>query len=218
MKACDILLIGVGGQGVVTLGDLIARAALAASVPFSLVPTKGMAQRGGFVKVDLRLGHAAVGPRIPAYGADIVLSMERSEALKGLPFVRPDGRVILYDHVWEPTGVLLGENTYPSRRDVLASLKRSCSEIVLLDPSVRPTFDGAPVVSNIYALGALAGSQRIRNLVDSRAIERVVIERWPSAAETNLAAFQAGFIEGNQPVGPFLGGADTRKQSEEETE
>ncbi len=214
MTACDILLIGVGGQGVVTLGDLIAQAALASDVPVSLVPTKGMAQRGGFVKVDLRLGRSEAGPRVPTGGADIVLAMERSEALNGLPFLRRDGRFILYDHVWEPTGVLLGEDAYPPRDDVVEVLKGACTEVVLLDPASRPTFDGIPVTANIYALGALAGSERIRRLVDSRTIERMVVDRWPRAAEGNLAAFQAGFVEGNKPIGSFLGDARTRKTPE----
>ncbi len=218
MTTCDILLVGVGGQGVVTLGDLLARAALAARVPLSFVPTKGMAQRGGFVKAEVRLGHRTAGPRIPTGGADLILSMERSETLKGLPFLRRDGRTILYDHVWEPTGVQLGDDTYPSRDDVLASAADRCGEIVLLDPAARPDFGGSPVVANLYALGALAGSERLRNLIDSRVLEQTVVDRWPKVAEANLAAFQAGFIRGNKPIGRFLGDARTLPSVKEAAE
>ena len=55
MKTCDLVLVGVGGQGVLTIGDLLLRAAFAADVPASFCPTKGMAQRRGLVKVDV--GH-----------------------------------------------------------------------------------------------------------------------------------------------------------------
>jgi indolepyruvate ferredoxin oxidoreductase beta subunit len=218
MRTCDIVLVGVGGQGVVTIGDLIAHAAFAAVVPVSFVPTKGMAQRGGFVRADIRLGHTAAGPRVPVRGADILLSMERSETLKGLPYLNPDGRVILYDHVWEPTGVLLGEYAYPSRNDVLHALESRCSEAVLLDPSLRPAFDSVPVAANMYALGALAGSEHLRSLVDSRLLEQAVLERWPRAAERNLAAFQAGFAQGNGPSGPFLGTPRRLEPSKEPSE
>ena len=218
MMTCDILLLGVGGQGVVTLGDLLARAALAADVPMSFVPTKGMAQRGGFVKAEVRLGHRTAGPRIATGGADLVLSMERSEALKGLPFVSRSGRTVLYDHVWEPTGVQLGDDAYPSRDDVVARVADRCDEIVLLNPAERPEFGGAPVVANIYALGALAGADRLRKLIDSRVLEQTVVDRWPKAAEANLAAFQAGFIHGNKPIGRFLGDARTLPSAKEGAE
>ena len=75
MNTCDILLVGVGGQGVLTIGDLLVRAAFATDVPASFCPTKGMAQRGGFVKVEVRLGAEGVGPRIGEHCADIVLAM-----------------------------------------------------------------------------------------------------------------------------------------------
>ena len=205
MKTCDIVLIGVGGQGVVTLGDLIAQAALAADVSVQFVPTKGMAQRGGFVKADIRLGYETAGPRVPEQGADILLSMERSETLNGLAYLRPGSRVILYDHVWAPTGVQLGEHAYPKRDEVLAVLNERCGEVLLLDPGERPEFNGTPVVANMYVLGALAGSERLRSLIDSRLLEQGVIERWPRAAESNLAAFQAGFAQANGSSGRFLG-------------
>ena len=195
MKTCDIVLVGVGGQGIVTLGDLIARAALAADVPVSFVPTKGMAQRGGFVKVEIRLGHERAGPRVPEAGADIVVAMERSEALKGVRFVRPTGRFILYDHVWEPTGVMLGDDDYPSQEGVLKALTHACSSVLVLNPDDRPMFDGRPIAANVFALGALFGQPAVCALVAAPIMEQVLIERWPRASESNVRAFQAG-LEG----------------------
>ena len=195
--SCDVVLIGVGGQGVVTLGDLIARAALAADVPVSYVPSKGMAQRGGFVKVEIRLGHESTGPRIPEAGADIVVSMERSEALKGVQFIRPDGRFILYDHVWEPTGVMLGEDDYPTQESVLAALSQCARDVLVLNPDNRPTFDGKQVAANVYTLGAMFGTPILRETIDPRIIESVLLQRWPKAVEGNLAAFHSGAQEGD---------------------
>lgn len=199
MKTCDIVLIGVGGQGVVTLGDLITRAALAADVSVSYVPSKGMAQRGGFVKVEIRLGREAAGPRIPEYGADLVVSMERSEALKGLQYIHPDGRFILYDHVWEPTGVMLGEDDYPSQQSVIESLSNAVNSVLVLNPDDRPTFDGLPVAANVFTLGTMFGVPVLRELIDPRTIESVLLQRWPKASEANLAAFHSGVQESNAP-------------------
>jgi indolepyruvate ferredoxin oxidoreductase beta subunit len=203
MRTCDIVLIGVGGQGVVTLGDLITRAALAANVPVSYVPSKGMAQRGGFVKVEIRLGREAAGPRVPEQGADLVVSMERSEALKGLHYVRPGGRFILYDHVWEPTGVMLGEDAYPSQESVLAALSQSSPDVLVLNPDERLIFDGRPVAANMFTLGAMFSTPILREIIDPRTIESVLLQRWPKAAETNLAAFHSGAQEGDGPEHGF---------------
>jgi indolepyruvate ferredoxin oxidoreductase beta subunit len=190
MKTFDIVLIGVGGQGIVTLGDLIASAALAADVPVSYVPTKGMAQRGGFVKVEIRLGHANAGPRVPDAGAHVVVSMERSEALKGVRFARPDGRFILYDHVWEPAGVMLGEDDYPSLEAVVGAIGRVGCDLVVLDPAQRPSLQGWPAAANITVLGALFAHPSLNELIPGSIMEDVLVGRWPKAIERNLIAFR----------------------------
>ena len=72
----DIYFVGVGGQGVLTIGEIIAEAAFRKNIPVNFYPTKGMAQRGGFVKAQLRLGRTTVGPSIPEKGADLVIATE----------------------------------------------------------------------------------------------------------------------------------------------
>ena len=76
---------------------------------------------------------------------------------------------------------------------------------------MRPTFDGKLLAANVYTLGALAGSSGIRGLIDSRVLEEVLVQRWPKVSEVNLAAFHAGFVKGNSPVGVFLGSSQERE-------
>ena len=214
MKTCDIVLIGVGGQGVVTLGDLITRAALAADVPVSYVPTKGMAQRGGFVKVEIRLGREAAGPRVAEHSADLVVSMERSEALKGLSLACPEGRFILFDHVWEPTGVMLGEDDYPSQESVRNSLSGAVANVLVLTPDERPSLDGRPVAANVFTLGAMFSTSALQQLINVTTIELVLQKRWPKSAEANGCAFRAGLDTarnaqlGNSPLGELQAEGD----------
>jgi len=192
MTTCDLLLIGVGGQGVLTIGDLLLRAAFAADVPASFCPTKGMAQRGGFVKVELRIGADGVGPRIGEGGADIVAAMERSEALKGIAFVKPDGSFLLYDHVWEPTGVQLGADTYPSLKDVSDAIEASGARLTVRHPAERPEIDGRPVSANVFLLGALMALPKMAALFAAADVERIIAARWPKSADANVSAFRAG--------------------------
>ena len=190
---CDIVLTGVGGQGVLTIGELLLHAASDAGVPASLVPTKGMAQRGGFVKIELRLGREDVGPRIGEQSAGLVVGMERSEALKGVPFVKPEGTFILFDHVWEPTGVMLGSDAYPSLAEVTETIRAATERLIVLRPTDLPTVDGRSVPSNVYVLGAIVGaSPPLSGLLEVSGVEKVLAEHWPKARDVNVAAFRAG--------------------------
>jgi len=190
--SCDLLLIGVGGQGVLTIGGILIDAATAAGVPASLYPTKGMAQRGGSVKVELRLGRDGVGPHLPERGADVVVSMERSETLRAVRIVKPGGDVLLYDHVWEPTAVMLGDASYPALDAVAEQVGLAEAGLVTLDPTSRPRVDGVPVVANVFVLGAAVGLPALRGILEPAGVREILERRWPRAAEANAAAFDAG--------------------------
>jgi len=199
--SCDMVLAGVGGQGVLTIGDLLLRAAFAADVPASFCPTKGMAQRGGFVKVEIRLGRENVGPRIGEHAADVVVAMERSEALKGLRYAKPDGTFLLYDHVWEPTGVMLGTDPYPTLEQVSKRIGSAVRELIVLDPSALPSVDGRQVQPNVYVLGAMLGVPHLGELLETSTVERTLADRWPDSSAANLEAFRAG-LKARLEVGP----------------
>jgi len=204
MRTCDIVLVGVGGQGVLTIADLVLRAAFEADVPATYAPTKGMAQRGGVVKAEIRLGRENVGPRIAEGQADLVVAMERSEGLKGLAFLKPGGTFLLYDHVWAPTGVMLGADAYPSREQVLAAIASVTSDAVVLDPDDLPTVDGRPVRPNILVLGAAVGRTPLGKILAVESMAATVEARWPKAAESNRTAFRSGLASGELALGEFL--------------
>jgi indolepyruvate ferredoxin oxidoreductase beta subunit len=199
--SCDIVLVGVGGQGILTIGDLLLRAAFAADVPASFCPSKGMAQRGGFVKVEIRLGRANVGPRIGERKADLVVAMERSEALKGLHYVKPEGTFVLYDHVWEPAGAQLGIDEYPSLEQVIDPIRATAARTVVLTPADLPSVDGRQVHPNVFVLGAMLGVAQLADVLEPGAVEQIVADRWPNASESNLKAFRFGLSSCSPPEG-----------------
>lgn len=198
--SCDIVLVGVGGQGILTIGELLLRAALAKGVSASFAPTKGMAQRGGFVKAELRLRAAdgdgrdrtARGPRIARESADLVLATERSEALRGLPFVKRGGVVVLYDEVWAPTGVMLGKAAYPERDAVVAAIAEVGARAVVLAPSAIPPVAGRSAAANLVVLGAACSTPALGALLDPATVEAAIAARWPKAAAANVEAFRIG--------------------------
>jgi len=190
---CDVVLVGVGGQGVLTIADLLIRGAFEAGIPATYCPTKGMAQRGGSVKAEVRLGRDGVAPRIGEGQADLVVAMERSEALKGLRFLKPSGSFLLYDHVWTPTGVMLGADPYPERGQVIDWIKAASDEVIVLDPAELPSVDGRSVRANIFVLGAMIGRTELGRILTRGTVEETIEARWPKAAGANREAFRSGF-------------------------
>jgi len=188
----DIVLIGVGGQGILTIGDLLTRAALEAGVPASFSPTKGMAQRGGFVKAELRLGESSVGPRVCRAGADLVIAMELSEALKGLEYVKPGGTFLLYAHVWRPTGVQLGRDTYPEFDAVLEAIRATGATPIVVQPSDLPLLEDGPAAPNVFLLGTALARSPLGDVLDATLVEETIARRWPKKAESNVKTFAAG--------------------------
>jgi indolepyruvate ferredoxin oxidoreductase beta subunit len=188
----DLYLVGVGGQGVLTIGDLITEAAQRAGLPANFYPTKGMAQRGGFVKAQVRLGRKTVGPQIPEKGADVAIAMELSESLKAVRFVKPGGDLLLFGHVWQPTAVMLGKAPYPSLESVGRQVAAAGANLHYLDPAHLPELDGRPVPANVYVLGAALGRTGLGQVLDPTTVEALIVSRWRRGVEANRLAFRTG--------------------------
>lgn len=192
MKRCDVYLVGVGGQGVLTIGEIIMSAAFRKGYQVSFYPTKGMAQRGGFVKAQLRIGPETSGPAIPLKGADLVIATEVSETLRAVDYIKPGGEVVLFAYVWAPTGVMLGKAPYPTLDTVGEQVRAAGAEFTVIAPDTLPSFEGAPVPDNIYTLGAALARTRLGEIIEPTDVETFVRNRWKRGIERNLFALQAG--------------------------
>jgi len=190
VRVYDVYLIGVGGQGLLTIGEVLAEAAVRLGMPAHLYPYKGMAQRGGLVRAQLRLGRETVGPSIPPRGADLVVAMEVSEALRAVRFLKPGGEFLLYGERWLPTAVMLGKASYPAPETVLDAIRAAGGRPLYLPPDGCPADERGPLPANIYVLGAAMGQTSLGEHLSPETVE-AVLQTW-RAAERNLAAFRAG--------------------------
>jgi len=188
----DIYIVGVGGQGVLTIANLIIEAAFEKDLLVNYYPTKGMAQRGGFVKAQVRLGREQPGADIPEKGADLLISMELSETLKGIRFLKQGGDCLIYNNKWEPTAVMLGNAPYPSLDAVCGEVIKAGGRVICLDAESRPEHNGLPVRDNLYLLGSLMANTPISSIVSVSEIESIIEKKWPRAAEGNIFTFRAG--------------------------
>jgi indolepyruvate ferredoxin oxidoreductase, beta subunit len=104
----DIYIIGVGGQGVGLLSETLIRGADYAGLPVKGVDTHGLAQRGGMVVSHVRIGAGAHSPLVMAGQAEMVVALERHEALRGMNlYLRDSGTLVYYDTSWQPLSVRL---------------------------------------------------------------------------------------------------------------
>jgi len=109
MQPFNMYLCGVGGQGIGLLSEILLRASDYAGYCAKAVDTHGLAQRGGTVISQIRLGEVVHTPLIPERSADLVVALERHEALRALQTaLRDQGTLVYYDTVLQPLGVRLG--------------------------------------------------------------------------------------------------------------
>jgi len=156
----DIYLIGVGGQGIGLLSEVIIRAADYAGLPVRGTDTHGLAQRGGTVSSCIRIGPRAHSALIQAGCADMVIALERNEALRGLNQLKTAGTLIYYDTQWQPLLVRLGKEPILRAEDISAEcLRRNIQEY-----RIEPTKLSNPKMQNIALLASIAKNSSIPNI------------------------------------------------------
>ena len=155
-KKVNIVLAGVGGQGVVTAANLLGKAAVKGKVNVFSSEVHGMAQRGGSVSCTVRMGDVS-GPLVPNGSADVIVSTEPVEALRYITFAHKKTKIITDIHPVIPFTVAVGGETYPSLEEIFAEL-RTHGELCTIDALQIAEDVGAVITRNIVLLGALAGT------------------------------------------------------------
>lgn len=188
----NIVISGVGGQGVLTIAEIIAKAALAQSLNVRVGEIHGMAQRGGHVVCTVRIGEGVRGPIIDEGTAQVIVGFEPIETLREIQFIQDNGLVIMNNHVQFPVAVSMGKAEYPDHSEILKGLKRFTSNIAEFDAREFAIQAGGSRSMNIVMLGATIGSGLVP--IHKETAIRVVRESFPEKyADTNIKAFELGF-------------------------
>jgi len=163
VSAFGVYLAGVGGQGIGLLGETLMRAADHAGLATVGCDTHGLAQRGGVVVSHLRIGGSAHAPLVADGTADLVVALERHEALRAArSMLRDGGTLVWYDAVWQPLGVRLGEVPEVSRADIEAEavLRRARAFRVFRDDPGDARMQNVAVLAEIARRGLVPGVGR----------------------------------------------------------
>lgn len=153
----SVLLCGVGGQGTVLASKLLAAAAMAKGMLVMTAETIGMAQRGGSVFSHLRMGDDIYSPLIGKGQADIILGFEPAEAVRMLPYLKPDGVVVVSRRAIMPVTAALSGSDYSSE-PMIVYLEQKVSRVITIDSDQAFADLGSGKVLNMVLLGAAIDS------------------------------------------------------------
>ncbi len=188
MAKFDLLIVGVGGQGVILASDIIGRAAVMEGLPVRSAETHGMAQRGGSVENHVRIG-CKYGSLIPAGGADCLMSMEPLEALRFARYLKPEGVAIVNTDKIVPVTVNLGKVPYPELDVIRDTMNGLCSEVKMEDYTALAKKAGAVQALNVAMIGAVSKYLPVRVETLKEVIAKSVP---PRTVAVNLKAFELG--------------------------
>lgn len=188
MKKLDLYIVGIGGQGVLTIAEILAIAAQNKGLECNFYPTKGMAQRGGFVKAQLRIGQGGVGPEIAEKTADAAISMELQESLKAIKYVKKGGDILIWAHKWLPTDVMLKRASYPEASSVASIIKDEGVKPKVLMPEDYSD----DIAQNIVLLGASVAHTAVGKMFTAEEIKKAMLQRFSKGSEQNIKSLELG--------------------------
>jgi indolepyruvate ferredoxin oxidoreductase beta subunit len=186
----NILVAGVGGQGVMTATEILAEAAISLGHDVKKTEVAGMSQRGGVVTSHLRFGLKVLSPKIAPGEADIIVGFESAEALRWSHYLKQGGIVLMNTARLEPPVVSGGLYSYPS--DPAAQIRASCIEVIAFDAMAIAKQLGDLRLGNSVMLGAIADYLPFPAEVLLESILGRFKARKPEMVELNRRAFTAG--------------------------
>lgn len=186
----NILVVGVGGQGVMTATEILAEAAIALGHDAKKTEVAGMAQRGGVVSSHLRFGPKVMSPQIMPGTADLLVGFESAEAMRWCHYLKPGGLVLMNSAKIVPPVVDIGLYDYPE--DPLTEVKTRGFQLHAFDAMSIALELGDVRLGNTVMLGAMADHLPFPAEVLLEAVLKRFRARKPHMVELNQKAFEAG--------------------------
>ena len=190
----DIILAGVGGQGILSIATVIASAALADNLFLKQAEVHGMSQRGGDVQSNLRISDKPIASDLIAYGqADIIVSLEPMEALRYTPYLSKEGWIVTN------TTPFINIPDYPSISEIDSELM-NYPNVVAFDMDSVAKEVASPRSSNMVLLGAATPFLGIEPEKLEEGIKTIFGRKGDAIIESNLKAFNAGLQRAREVI------------------
>lgn len=189
-KVVNILVVGIGGQGVMTASEILSEAAVSQGYDVKKTEVAGMSQRGGVVSSHVRFGPRVLSPEIAPGEADILVGFEAAEAMRWCHYLRPEGVAMVNRLNLEPPVVSLGLYPYPA--DPVGEIRKQGVRLHDFDAGAIARELGDLRLVNTIMMGAIADALPFpAETLKERIVERFRARK-PALAETNARAFDLG--------------------------
>lgn len=183
----NILLVGVGGQGILLASEILSEAFMLAGFDVKKSEIHGMSQRGGSVVSHVRFGKEVYSPVVPEGEGDILFGFELLETYRYLPLLKLGATVVANDFKIAPPSVLLGQASYPA--ELPQKIGAKFPDFLLVDGQGLALKAGDVRAANTVMLGAVSKRLQIESTVWQQALEKMVPKK---VLEINLKAFAMG--------------------------
>jgi indolepyruvate ferredoxin oxidoreductase beta subunit len=192
MKEFNIVLAGVGGQGILLAAEILGTATLTDGLNVRVSEIHGMAQRGGAVVSNVRIGHKVSAPTVLEGQADAILGFEPLETLRNLNFASEKTFVILSKEKIPPTELTAKRISYPSLEEIEEKIHRFTKHVIFVETAKLARKAGNILAQNVVLIGALAatGKMPVKNKGIIQALKQLVPPRHLNA---NAKAFKLGY-------------------------
>ncbi|MGX8797537.1 indolepyruvate oxidoreductase subunit beta [Fusibacter sp. JL298sf-3] len=183
----DILLCGVGGQGIILASKILATGLIKAGYDVKMSEVHGMAQRGGSVTTQVRFGEKVYSPIIGKGQADILVSFETMETAKWIEFVKPEGKVVINDYQIPSAPILAGAAEYP--KGVIEDISSKVETTIFKAADLARELGNIKTM-NVIVVGALIKAMGLDAITDWKAvISETVKEKF---IDINVKALEVG--------------------------
>ena len=183
----NILLVGVGGQGILLASEILSETCMLAGFDVKKSEIHGMSQRGGSVVSHVRYGREVFSPIVPEGEGDILFGFELMETCRSLSLLKPGDSVVANNLRIPPSSVLMGQEVYPE--GLTDSIKEQFPDFLLVDGQKLAIEAGNPRAANTVLLGAVSKRLDIAENFWLEALRKMVPAK---ALEINIKAFLLG--------------------------
>ena len=184
----SVMIVGVGGQGTLLASRVLGSAMLSQGVDVKVSEVHGMSQRGGSVVTYVRYGDKVYSPIIAQGEADVLLAFEALEAARYLPWLKPEGTVVVNTQQMDPMPVVTGVAEYA--KDILGKVREQGVKVVALDALGMAEEAGSSKAVNVVLIGAMAKKLDLPKEVWIDTIKETVPSKF---IDMNLKAFELGY-------------------------
>jgi indolepyruvate ferredoxin oxidoreductase beta subunit len=183
----NILVAGVGGQGVILASDIMSEVFMEAGYDVKKSEVHGMAMRGGIVTSHFRFGKKVYSPLIKEGEVDILFAFEQLEGLRWINHLRADGKIVMNDHTINPPAVNLGEMEYP--KAIPEKIKSKFKDFYLVKGTEMALQLGDARAANVVLLGAIS---KFFEVGEDLWLKTILNYLPPKVHELNRKAFYGG--------------------------